>query len=111
MRTDLPKKKMNKEENQKKIESNIKNIDVGSRIKDKEIDSSKINADKNLATVKKLPKSKYGVIKKKEKSRRVREKTEKANENEQSGSGSGSGSDGEEENKGNEGSEQMSSEQ
>ena len=113
MRTDLPKKKMNKEENQKKIESNIKNIDVGSRIKDKEIDSSKINGDQNLATVKKLPKSKYGVIKKKEKSRRVREKTEKTNENEQSGSGSGSGSgsDGEEENKGNEGSEQMSSEQ
>lgn len=104
---------MNKEENQKKIESNIKNIDVGSRIKDKEIDSSKINGDQNLATIKKLPKSKYGVIKKKKNLEKWEKKLKKTNENEQSGSGSGSGSgsDGEEENKGNEGSEQMSSEQ
>ena len=37
----------------KKVELNIKNIDVGVRIKDKEIDSSKF--DKNLVTKKKLP--------------------------------------------------------
>ena len=36
MRTDLIKKKLNEEEAQKKVESNIMNIDIGSRIKDKE---------------------------------------------------------------------------
>ena len=43
MRSDLLSKKLNEEETQKKVESNIMNIDIGSRIKDKEIDSSKIN--------------------------------------------------------------------
>ena len=43
------------------------NIDIGSRIKDKEIDSSKINKDDNMTTLKKLPKSKYGTLSKKEK--------------------------------------------
>ena len=85
MRSDLINKKLNKEETQKKVESNIMNIDIGSRIKDKEIDSSKINKDNNMATVKKLPKSKYGIVRKKEKSKKNREKKEK---NEQSGSGS-----------------------
>ena len=69
------------------------NIDIGSRIKDKEIDSSKINKDNNLATIKKLPKSKYGIVKKKEKTKKKKEGKEKnENENEQS-----SGSDNEEE--------------
>ena len=49
MRNDLEKKKLNEEETYKKVEGNIKNIDVGSRIKDKEIDSSKINHDKNIS--------------------------------------------------------------
>ena len=40
------------------------NIDIGSRIKDKEIDSSKVNKDNNT-TIKKLPKSNYGIVKKK----------------------------------------------
>ena len=62
MRPDLANVKLNEEETQKKVESNIKNIDVGTRIKDKEIDSSKINNDNNLTTVRKLPKSKYGIV-------------------------------------------------
>ena len=53
MRPDLENKYLNHEETKKKVESNIKNIDVGVRIKDKEIDSSKF--DKNLVTKKKLP--------------------------------------------------------
>ena len=65
MRPDLDRKVLNEEETYKKVEGNIKNIDVGSRIKDKEIDSSKIDHDKNRVTVKKLPKSKYGIVKKK----------------------------------------------
>ena len=60
MRNDLVNVKLNDEETQKKVESNIKNIDVGSRIKDKEIDSSKINKGDNMTTLKKLPKAKYG---------------------------------------------------
>ena len=103
MRPDLEKKKLNEEETYKKVEGNIKNIDVGSRIKDKEIDSSKINQDKNMVTVKKLPKSKYGIVKKKKKNVK-KEKIVLSNEelgNGGSGSGSGSGSDssGEEDNK------------
>ena len=93
MRSDLLSKKLNEEETQKKVENNIMNIDIGSRIKDKEIDSSKINKDNNLATIKKLPKSKYGIVKKKEKNKKKKEGKEKnENENEQS-----SGSDNEEE--------------
>ena len=53
MRPDLENKYLNHEETKKKVELNIKNIDVGVRIKDKEIDSSKF--DKNLVTKKKLP--------------------------------------------------------
>ena len=88
MRPDIVnKKKMDKDEEQKEIESNIKNIDVGLRIKDKEIDSSKTNPDNNMVTLKKLPKSKYGVIKKKDKNKKKKEGKEK---NEQSGSASGS---------------------
>lgn len=97
MRNDLISKKLNEEETQKKVESNIMNIDIGSRIKDKEIDSSKINKDNNLATIKKLPKSKYGIVKKKEKKTKKKENKEKnENDNEQS-----SGSDNEEEKKDN----------
>ena len=73
MRPDLVNAKLNDEETQKKVESNIKNIDVGSRIKDKEIDSSKINHDNNMTTIKKLPKSKYGIINKKEKNIKKKE--------------------------------------
>ena len=100
MRPDLEKKKLSEEETMKKVEGNIKNIDVGSRIKDKEIDSSKIDHKNNMLTVKKLPKSKYGIVKKKEKPKKERSKKEKTNED-GSGSGSGSGSDssGEEDNK------------
>ena len=99
MRNDLISKKLNEEETQKKVESNIMNIDIGSRIKDKEIDSSKINKDNNLATIKKLPKSKYGIVKKKEKKTKKKENKEKnENDNEQS-----SGSDNEEEKKDNNG--------
>ena len=98
MRSDLLSKKLNEEETQKKVENNIMNIDIGSRIKDKEIDSSKINKDNNLATIKKLPKSKYGIVKKKEKNKKKKEGKEKnENENEQS-----SGSDNEEEKNNNE---------
>ena len=94
---DKKKKKISKEEEQKKkenkIENNIKNIDVGSRMKDKEIDASIINNDKNLVTVKKLPKSNLGIFKRKEKSKKTREKNEKGNEK----SGSSSDSAGEKE--------------
>ena len=94
---DKKKKKISKEEEQKKkenkIENNIKNIDVGSRMKDKEIDASIINNDKNLVTVKKLPKSNLGIFKRKEKSKKAREKNEKGNEK----SGSSSDSAGEKE--------------
>ena len=96
MRSDLVSKKLNEEETQKKVESNIMNIDIGSRMKDKEIDSSKINKDNNLATIKKLPKSKYGIVKKKEK-----EKNKKKKDGKNGGGGemsaSPSGSDNEEE--------------
>ena len=96
MRQDIiNKKKLDKEEEQKEIESNIKNIDVGLRIKDKEIDSSKTNPDNNMVTIKKLPKSKYGVIKKKEKKKK-KDGKDKENKNDQSGEASGSGSDNEE---------------
>ena len=96
MRPDLEKKPLNEEEKQKKVEGNIKNIDVGSRIKDKEIDSSKINQDKNMVTNKKLPRSKYGVVKKKEK---VKKEKNGNKINEKDISGSGPESSGEEENK------------
>ena len=81
MRQDLATVKLNEEEAQKKVESNIKNIDVGERIKDKEMDSSKINQDANLATFKKLPKSKYGIAGKKDTKGKKKKK----------GKGSGSG--------------------
>ena len=113
MRPDLDKKVLNEEETYKKVEGNIKNIDVGSRIKDKEIDSSKINHDKNRVTVKKLPKSKYGVVKKKDKNKRESKK-DKNNAIELSDLDSGSGSDsaGEEDNKeGGQGTEGQASEQ
>ena len=103
MRPDLDRKVLNEEETYKKVEGNIKNIDVGSRIKDKEIDSSKIDHDKNRVTVKKLPKSKYGIVKKKDKTKREskKDKNELELSDSGSGSGSGSGSDsaGEEDNK------------
>ena len=99
MRPDLEKKKLNEEEKYKKVEGNIKNIDVGTRIKDKEIDSSKINQDKNMATIKKLPKSKYGIVKKKEKTN----KNLKNTLTELEGSGSGSDSSGEENKEGSQG--------
>jgi hypothetical protein len=98
MRPDIDKKKVkiSKEEEQKKkenkIENNIKNIDVGSRMKDKEIDASVINND-NLVTIKKLPKSNLEIFKRKEKSKKTREKNEKGNEK----SGSSSDSAGEKE--------------
>ena len=114
MRPDLERKPLNEEEKYKKVEGNIKNIDVGSRIKDKEIDSSKINHDKNMVTIKKLPKSKYGMVRKKEKSKKERKKEKTNTEQDASGSGSGSGSDsgGEEENKeGSQGSGAQSNEQ
>ena len=99
MRNDVEKKKLNEEETYKKVEGNIKNIDVGSRIKDKELDSSKINQDKTMVTIKKLPKSKYGVVKKKDNNKK--KKKEENVEIDLSGSGSGSGSDsaGEDDNK------------
>ena len=101
MRNDLVNVKLNDEETQKKVESNIKNIDVGSRIKDKEIDSSKINKDNNMTTLKKLPKAKYGLTnpkkeKEKEKDKNNKKKSgkspsKKKHRNDGSGSGSGSG--------------------
>ena len=79
MRNDLVNVKLNDEETQKKVESNIKNIDVGSRIKDKEIDSSKINKGDNMTTLKKLPKAKYGVtLTKKEKDKNNKKKNGKS---------------------------------
>ena len=89
MRQDLASVKLNNEETQKKVESNIKNIDVGSRIKDKEIDSSKINHDNNLTTVKKLPKSKYGVAGKKDNKKKKDGKSKKNKNGEGSGDESG----------------------
>ena len=86
MRSDLMSKKLNEEETQKKVESNIMNIDIGSRIKDKEIDSSKINKDNNMATIKKLPKSTYGIVKKKEKPKNKKDKKNKDKNEESSGS-------------------------
>ena len=101
MRNDLVNVKLNDEETQKKVESNIKNIDVGSRIKDKEIDSSKINKDNNMTTLKKLTKAKYGLTnpkkeKEKEKDKNNKKKSgkspsKKKHRNDGSGSGSGSG--------------------
>ena len=91
MRSDLMSKKLNEEETQKKVESNIMNIDIGSRIKDKEIDSSKINKDNNMATIKKLPKSTYGIVKKKEKQPKNKKDKKNKDKNEES-----SGSDNEE---------------
>ena len=98
MRSDLLSKKLNEEETQKKVESNIMNIDIGSRMKDKEIDSSKINKDNNLATIKKLPKSKYGIVKKKEKEKNKKKKDGKTG-GEQSASASGSDNEEEKNNK------------
>ena len=99
MRNDVVNTKLNDEETQKKVESNIKNIDVGSRIKDKEIDSSKINQDNNMTTLKKLPKAKYGLtLSKKEKDKNNKKKKDgkspgkKKNKNGRSGSGNGNGS-------------------
>ncbi len=103
MRPDLEKKKLNEEETLKKVEGNIKNIDVGTRIKDKEIDSSKISQAENMVTVKKLPKSNYGIVKKRDKKNKVRNKID---DNDFSGERSGSDSSGEEENKEKEGSKE-----
>ena len=101
MRNDVVNTKLNDEETQKKVESNIKNIDVGSRIKDKEIDSSKINQDNNMTTLKKLPKAKYGLtLSKKEKDKNNKKKKDgkspgkKKNKNGRSGSGNGNESGG-----------------
>ena len=77
MRNDLVNVKLNDEETQKKVESNIKNIDVGSRIKDKEIDSSKINKDNNMTTLKKLPKAKYGLTNPKKEKEKEKDKNNK----------------------------------
>ena len=97
MRPDLVKEKLNEEETQKKVENNIKNIDVGSRIKDKEIDSSKINHDSNLITLKKLPKSKYGIVTKKDKKKKKEGKSPSKKRNKNEGSGESSGESGDEE--------------
>ena len=92
MRLDLANVKLNEEETQKKVESNIKNIDVGSRIKDKEIDSSKINNDNNLTTVRKLPKSKYGIVGKNAKGKNKKDKKRHGEgSDEESGDEEGSG--------------------
>ena len=80
MRPDIVKEKLNEEETQKKVENNIKNIDVGSRIKDKEIDSSKINKDSHLATLKKLPKAKYGIMGSKKEGNTINTKNKKKKE-------------------------------
>jgi hypothetical protein len=100
MRHDLGKKKLNEERTLKKVEGNIKNIDVGSRIKDEEIDSSKINQAHNMVTVKKLTKSNYGIVKKKDKNK-TKPRNKLDDDNDLSGSASGSGSDsaGEDDNK------------
>ena len=92
MRPDLANVKLNEEETQKKVESNIKNIDVGTRIKDKEIDSSKINNDNNLTTVRKLPKSKYGIVGKNAKGNKNKKKHRNGEgSDEESGDEEGSG--------------------
>ena len=92
MRLDLANVKLNEEETQKKVESNIKNIDVGSRIKDKEIDSSKIDNDNNLTTVRKLPKSKYGIVGKNAKGKNKKDKRRHGEgSDEESGDEEGSG--------------------
>ena len=92
MRLDLANAKLNEEETQKKVESNIKNIDVGSRIKDKEIDSSKIDNDNNLTTVRKLPKSKYGIVGKNAKGKNKKDKKRHGEgSDEESGDEEGSG--------------------
>ena len=92
MRPDLANVKLNEEETQKKVESNIKNIDVGSRIKDKEIDSSKIDNDNNLTTVRKLPKSKYGIVGKNAKGKNKKDKRRHGEgSDEESGDEEGSG--------------------
>lgn len=92
MRPDLANVKLNEEESQKKVESNIKNIDVGSRIKDKEIDSSKIDNDNNLTTVRKLPKSKYGIVGKNAKGKNKKDKKRHGEgSDEESGDEEGSG--------------------
>ena len=93
MRPDLANVKLNEEETQKKVESNIKNIDVGTRIKDKEIDSSKINNDNNLTTVRKLPKSKYGIVGKNAKGNKNKKDKKRHGEgsDEESGDEEGSG--------------------
>ena len=92
MRLDLANVKLNEEETQKKVESNIKNIDVGSRIKDKEIDSSKIDNDNNLTTVRKLPKSKYGIVGKNAKGKNKKDKRRHGEgSDEESGEEEGSG--------------------
>ena len=92
MRPDLANVKLNEEETQKKVESNIKNIDVGSRIKDKEIDSSKIDNDNNLTTVRKLPKSKYGIVGKNAKGKNKKDKKRHGEgSDEESGDEEGSG--------------------
>ena len=92
MRPDLANVKLNEEETQKKVESNIKNIDVGSRIKDKEIDSSKIDNGNNLTTVRKLPKSKYGIVGKNAKGKNKKDKRRHGEgSDEESGDEEGSG--------------------
>ena len=92
MRLDLANVKLNEKETQKKVESNIKNIDVGSRIKDKEIDSSKIDNDNNLTTVRKLPKSKYGIVGKNAKGKNKKDKRRHGEgSDEESGDEEGSG--------------------
>ena len=92
MRLDLANVKLNEEETQKKVESNIKNIDVGSRIKDKEIDPSKIDNDNNLTTVRKLPKSKYGIVGKNAKGKNKKDKRRHGEgSDEESGDEEGSG--------------------
>ena len=92
MRLDLANVKLNEEETQKKVESNIKNIDVGSRMKDKEIDSSKIDNDNNLTTVRKLPKSKYGIVGKNAKGKNKKDKRRHGEgSDEESGDEEGSG--------------------
>ena len=100
MRHDLANAKLNEEETQKKVESNIKNIDVGSRIKDKEIDSSKIDNDNNLTTVKKLPKSKYGIVGKNAKGKNKKDKRRHGEGSDEESGDEGSGDEG----SGNEGS-------
>ena len=110
MKKDIINIKLNEDEKQNKVKNNIKNIDIGSRIKDKEIESSKINND-NI-TNQKLPKIKYGIAtnnknKKNNKNDKSPEKsgtTNKSpnkkqgkNKNKKGNKGSGNGSDDDEE--------------